>query len=125
MRRLVPLTLLLLCAACRSYERYGYVTSENGLLEPDEYAKYGPDQATAIAIGREFGKGFSGLSPAGYTKQAGAAMAYATKLPQVKSITADTLGHRLVVTFASGWTTQITPIMDGKSGDETPGLPKH
>jgi len=29
-----------------------------------------------------------------------------------------------VITFADGWTSQVTPITDGKSGDDTPGLPK-
>ncbi|HEX3927853.1 MAG TPA: hypothetical protein VHW65_07640 [Gemmatimonadales bacterium] len=125
MRRLVPLCLLLLAAACRPYERYGYVTSERGLMEADKFASYGPDQASAVAIGREYGKGFAGLNPTAYARQADAAVTYARKMPQVRTIVVDTLGHRLVVTFASGWTAQITPIMDGKSGDETPGLPKH
>ena len=124
MRLFVPLALLLLAAGCRSYERYGYVTSEMGLIPPDEYARYGPDQATAVAIGRAFGAAFGGLNPAAYAKQAGAAMTYAHTLPQVKAISADTLGHRLVVTFASGWTTQVTPIMDGVKPTDTPNLPR-
>lgn len=124
MRRLVPLGLLLLAVACRDYDRYQYVSSEKGLLAPDEYAKYGPDQAISMAIGREFGKAHTSTDPAALAKQADAALAYAKKFPQVKSITADTLGNRLVVTFADGWATQVTPISDGKSGDETANLPK-
>ena len=57
-------------------------------------------------------------------KQADAAIGYAKKFPQVKTVTADTLGHRLVVTFADGWTAQVTPLADGKRGDETANLPK-
>lgn len=124
MRRFVPLACLFLLAACPSYDRYGYVTSQKGLLAPDEYAKYGPDQAIAMAIGREFARGYAGRDAAGFAKQADAALAYAKKFPDVTRITADTLGHRLVVTFADGWTTQVTPITDGKRGDETANLPK-
>ena len=124
MRRLIPLALLLALPACRDYDRYGYVASEKGLMAPDQYAKYGPDQAISMAIGREFAKGYAGRTPEGFAKQAGAALAYAHKFSQVKEISADTLGNRLVVTFADGWTTQVTPITDGKSGDETANLPK-
>src|ERR1700681_2023530 len=99
MRHLVPLSLLLVLAACPSYDRYGYVATEKGLIAPDDYAKYGPDQAISMAIGREFGKGASTRDAAGFAKQADAALTYAKKFPQVKTITADTLGHRLVVTF--------------------------
>ncbi len=42
----------------------------------------------------------------------------------MKGVAADTLGYRLVVTFADGWVTQVTPITDGKRGDETANLPK-
>ncbi len=124
MRRLVPLAFLLVFAACRDYDRYQYVAGQKGLIAPDEYAKYGPDQAISMAIGREFAKSHSSDDAAGYAKQADAALTYAKKFPQVTRITADTLGFRLVVTFADGWTTQVTPVADGKSGDETANLPK-
>lgn len=124
MRRLVPISLLFLLAACPRYERYGYVASQKGLMEADEYAKYGPEQAISMAIGREFGKAAGSHDAAGFAKQADAAVAYGKKFAQVKSITADTLGHRLVVTFNDGWTSQISPITDGKRGDETVNLPK-
>jgi hypothetical protein len=124
MRRLIPITLLLALVACRDYDRYGYVSSQKGLMSADEYAKYGPDQAIAMAIGREFGKGYAGRTPEGFAKQADAALTYARKFAQVKGVAADTLGYRLVVTFADGWVTQVTPITDGKRGDETANLPK-
>ena len=124
MRRLIPITLLLALVACRDYDRYGYVSSQKGLMSADEYAKYGPNQAIAMAIGREFGKGYAGRTPEGFAKQADAALTYARKFAQVKGVAADTLGYRLVVTFADGWVTQVTPITDGKRGDETANLPK-
>ena len=37
----------------------------------------------------------------------------------IVDITPDPLGHRLTVTFKSGWRTAIVPIDDGKTGDET------
>lgn len=124
MRRLIPITLLLALVACRDYDRYGYVSSQKGLMSADEYARYGPDQAIAMAIGREFGKGYAGRTPEGFAKQANTALMYARKFAQVKGVAADTLGYRLVVTFADGWVTQVTPITDGKRGDETANLPK-
>lgn len=124
MRCIIPLTLLCVLAGCRDYDRYTYVSSQGGLMSADQYAKYGPDQAISMAIGREYGKAHAGGSNADYAKQAGAAISYARKFPTVKSVVADTLGYRLVVTFTDGWATQVTPITDGKSGDETVNLPK-
>ena len=124
MRRYAPLALVALLAACPTYDSYKYAAGQDGLMSADDYAAYGPEQAIAMAVGREFGKGEAGSTPDGFAKQADAALTYAKKFPQIKTITADTLGHRLVLTFADGWSTQVTPITDGKSGDETKGLPK-
>jgi hypothetical protein len=124
MRRLLFASVLLGVAACRDYDRYGYVSSQKGLLPADSFAKYGPDQAIATAVGREFGKAHSGSSDADYGKQAETAVAYGKKFSQVKSISVDSLGYRLVITFNDGWTSQVTPISDGKRGDDTPNLPK-
>lgn len=125
MRRFVPITLaLLMVSACRTYDPYPYVSSEKGLVSADQFSKYGPDQAIATAVGREFGRAHKGRTAADYAAQAAAAIAYAKKFPQVTSITADTLGFRLALTFRSGWTAQVTPIDDGKTGDETANLPK-
>jgi hypothetical protein len=112
MRRLVPLALLALTTACPTYDRLPYVSSDDGLMAADEWAKYGPEQAIAVAIGREFAD-----------DDAARAIAYSKKFPQVTGIEADSLGHRLVVTFASKWSTMVTPLTDGKRGDETVGLP--
>jgi hypothetical protein len=125
MRRVIPWILVAAAlTACPSYDRYQYVSSEKGLISPDAYAKFGPDQAIAMAIGREFGKAYAGRDSADFAKQAGAAVEYAHKFSQVKGVVADTLGYRLAVTFTDGWTTQVTPSTDGKRGDETVGLPK-
>jgi len=111
MRRLVPLALVATLAACPTYNSEPYLSADKGLLDADQWAGYGPEQAVAVAIGREFGQG-----------SAAEAVAYGQKFDSVREIEADSLGHRLVVTFKNGWNAQVTPITDGKRGDETPGV---
>lgn len=123
-RRLAPLVLLTTLAACPTYDAAKYVSSDKGLMSADEFAKYGADQAVAVAVGREFGHAAGGTDAPALAKQTDAALAYAKKFASIKEIKADTAGHRLVAVFASGWHAQITPITDGKRGDETAGLPK-
>ena len=112
MRRLVPLLLVATLAACPSYDMKPYVSSQDGLMNADEWAKYGPEQAMAVAIGREYGQ-----------HDAATAAAYGKKFAPVDSISVDSLGNRLVVHFKDGWAAQVNPIDDGKAGAETAGLP--
>ena len=100
--------------SCRSYDYQSKLTNQHGLVPADQFARYGHDQAEAIAIGREFGR----------TARADSAMAYARTLGDVTDISADTLGYRITALFKSGWRTGIAPIDDGKRGAETPGLSK-
>lgn len=123
MRRFLPALALATLTACPTYDGYQSVATEDGMLAPDEFAKYGPQQAIAVAIGREFGHAHDGRSVEALTRQSEAAVTYARSFPQVRRVIADTLGHRLVVTFTNGWSAQVTPITDGKRGSETPGLP--
>lgn len=102
MRRLVPLSLVAALAACPTYDAEPYLATDKGLMDADEWAKYGPEQAAAVAIGREFGE--HGPTPAAE---------HARGLASVDSVTVDSLGHRLVVHFKSGWDAQVTPIRDG------------
>ncbi len=113
MRRLVPFAIVALLTACPSYDREPYLSSDKGLLDADQWAGYGPEQAVAVAIGREFG-----------SQGAGMAAEYGAKFATVDSIAVDSLGDRLVVSFKSGWRAQVNPIKDGKSGDATTGLAK-
>lgn len=112
MRRFTPIALVALLAACPTYDAAKYVRDQDGLMSADEYAKYGPEQAIAMAIGREFAQDGG----------AAGAVEYAKKFPTVKTIEVDSLGNRLVVHFVGGWRTQVTPITDGKRGDDTAGL---
>jgi hypothetical protein len=116
---LVP---VLLMAACRNYDLESRLTDQRGLVPADQYARYGKEQAEAVAIAREFGRAEQGHTPAAYVKQADAAVAYAKTLPDVKDIVPDPLGHRLTIRFASGWRVAVNPVSDGKSGAETPGI---
>ena len=73
MRRLVPIAVVAVVAlaACRTYDSEQYLASDKGLLDADQWAGYGPEQAVAVAVGREFG-----------ANTATAAAEYARKFPR-------------------------------------------
>jgi hypothetical protein len=123
MRSWVILLLLACAAACRDYQLGQRVTKQDGLVPPDQYARYGREQAQEIAIAREFGHAAQGSSVEDRTRQAEAAANYARTLPDVVSVKVDPQGLLLTVQFKSGWRTMITPLEDGKRGAETAGLP--
>lgn len=110
-------------AGCRDYDLQSRLTSQQGLIPADQYARYGREQAEEIAIAREFGHARRGSSLNDLMQQAGAASSYARSLPDVADIKADPLGLLLTIRFKSGWRTMTTPIQDGKRGAETAGLP--
>lgn len=111
-RRLRLAVAALVLMSCRDYQYEPKITSQAGLVPPDQFARYGHDQAEAVAIGREFGR----------TGHVDSATAYARSLGDVVDVSADSLGYRLTVLFKSGWRTGIAPIKDGKRGSDTPGL---
>ena len=121
-RRLSVLLPVLLLAACRNYDLESRLTDQSGLIPADQYARYGKEQAEAVAIAREFGRAAKGHTPEAFAKQADAAMTYAKTLPDVKDIGADPIGHRLTIRFSSGWRVAVNPVNDEKSGAETPGI---
>jgi hypothetical protein len=124
MRSWVTVLLLVSASAsCRDYGLEKRVTRQDGLVPPDQYARYGREQAQEIAIAREFGHAAQGSSPEERTRQADAAVRYARTLPDVVNVKADPQGLLLTVQFKSGWRTMITPLEDGKRGAETAGLP--
>ena len=118
----VWLTVLAL-ASCRSYDYKSRVSAQGGLVPPDQFARYGAEQAQAVAIAREYGRAEQGNSPDALARQADAAIAYARTLPDVADVGADPLGHRVTIRFKSGWRLAVAPIADGKRGAETAGLP--
>ncbi len=114
----VWLTILAL-ASCRSYDYQSRVSDQSGLVPPDQFARYGAEQAEAVAIAREYGRAEQGNNPDALTRQADAAIAYARTLPDVADVGADPLGHRVTIRFKSGWRLAVAPINDGKSGAQT------
>jgi hypothetical protein len=116
------LLLLLPLASCRSYDYYSRLSSQRGLTPPDQFARYGREQAEAVAIAREFGRAYQGNTPDAFAKQAQAAVGYAKTLPDVVEVTPDPLGNRLTIRFKSGWREAVNPVDDGKRGSDTPGL---
>ena len=121
-RRFGTCLALVALVSCRSYKYESHMTSQDGLVPPDQFARYGKEQAEAVAIAREYGKAAQGESPEALARQADAAIAYARTLPDVATIGADPQGHRLTISFKSGWRVGVPPIEDGKSGSETAGL---
>jgi hypothetical protein len=123
MKRSFAFLLVLAVAACRNYDLHSRLTDEGGLMPPDRYARYGQEQAEAMAIAREFGHARQGSSPEALRKQAEAAISYAKTLPDVADVRADPQGYLLTIRFKSGWRTMVPPIENGKRGAETVGLP--
>jgi hypothetical protein len=121
-RRMMAWLAVLALASCRSYDYKSKLTDQDGLIPPDQFARYGTEQAEAVAIAREFGRADQGDTPEALARQAETAMAYARTLPDVADIGADPLGHRLTIRFKSGWRLGVPPIEDGKSGAETLGV---
>lgn len=121
-RRIGTALAVLALVSCRSYQYEPHVADQGGLVPPDQFARYGKEQAEAVAIAREFGHAAQGDTPEELAKQAEAGMAYARTLSDVATIGADPQGRRLTITFKSGWRVGVPPIEDGKRGAETPGL---
>ena len=113
-RRVGVWLALLALVSCRSYDYKSRLTAQGGLVPPDQFARYGKEQAEAVAIAREYGRADQGDTPEALARQADAAIAYARTLPDVADISADPLGYRLTVRFKSGWRVGVPPIEDGK-----------
>lgn len=125
MTRVVSLLAVaaLVAGGCRTYQRYDRIVERDGLVPADVFARYGTEQAQAVAIGRALATGYTGSDQAALGRQVQQAAEYARSLPQVVDVKADTLAFLLTVTFSSGWQKAITPIDDGVPADQTPGLP--
>ncbi len=103
--------------ACRDYNFKRHVSNQDGLIPADQYARYGREQAIAVAIGREFARPYN----SGPEAQVDVAINYARNnfSKDIRDISGDPQSNRIVVTFASGWRTAIVPIADGKTGADT------
>ena len=124
MRRNVGVIFLvaLVATGCRTYDNYSPLADQAGLLPADQFAAYGAEQAQLVAIGRSLAKWYSGPATEHLGTGIEQAARWARTLPHVTSVIADTLGHRLTITFASGWRAAAIPIDDGKSPEATYGF---
>jgi hypothetical protein len=102
---------------CRDYQSAKHLATQDGLVPPDQFARYGREQAIIVAIGREFGRPYN----SGPDAQAEVAITYARNkfAKDIELISADPQSNRIMVTFKSGWRTAVVPIADGKTGDDT------
>ncbi|MEP6689421.1 MAG: hypothetical protein ABJC36_13810, partial [Gemmatimonadales bacterium] len=55
-RRFGTCVALLALVSCRSYQYESKITDQDGLVPADQFARYGKEQAEAVAIAREYGK---------------------------------------------------------------------
>jgi hypothetical protein len=122
-RTLGVVLVIVALTSCRAYDFESRLTDQDGLVPADKFARYGAEQAQAVAVAREFAQARAGSSADQLEKQAETAITYARTLPDVTDIQADPLGYRLAIRFSSGWLTMVNPIDDGKRGADTPGLP--
>ena len=53
LRGLAPVAFLVTLVACRPYDGYGPLVDDSGLVPADRFARYGAEQAQAVAIGLE------------------------------------------------------------------------
>src|SRR5687768_12224721 len=98
-RAVTMLAAAVLLGACRDYQMYPRLSDQGGYVPADQYARYGREQAQQVAIGREFAAAYRGGTHQERAAQAREAIAYASRLPDVKSVVADSLGYRLTVEF--------------------------
>jgi hypothetical protein len=98
--------LAMAIASCRDYDLHSRLTSQRGLIPADQYARYGREQAEAVAVAREFGHA---------NGRAEAALNYARTLPDVADVRVDPMGQLITIRFKSGWRTMVNPIENGKT----------
>ena len=100
-RGCLVLMLLLAVSSCRTYDYYGRIADGGGLVPGEQLARYGREQAQAVAIARRFAEA-----------DASAAVTFARTQPDVVNAIADPLSHRIAVDFKSGWRLGVVPLAD-------------
>jgi hypothetical protein len=109
------LLMVLALASCRTYDYSPRISDSGGLVPGDQAARYGREQAQAIAIARRFAE----VGPGGTDS----AVAFARAQPDVVNAVPDSQSHRITVDFTSGWRLGVVPLDDGTAPGATPGLP--
>ncbi|MGH7578733.1 MAG: hypothetical protein ACREM9_01070 [Gemmatimonadales bacterium] len=111
-RGIAGLLLLLSLPSCRPYDYDAHVSDTDGLVPAAQMARYGREQAQAVAISRRFAELYQGGTPAALAAQTDSAVAFARTQPDVTNVVADPQGARLTVDFKSGWRVGIVPLSD-------------
>ncbi len=111
-----------LVTACRTYDNYDPVVDQSGLVPATQFARYGREQASVVAIGRSLSAWYMGDAPDQLAQQTAQATCFALRLPEVAKVEPDPQGHRLAVSFRSGWRAGVVPIPDGVDPSQTPGI---
>jgi hypothetical protein len=95
------LALLLALPSCRTYDYDDHTSDSGGLVPAEQMARYGREQAQAVAISRHFA-------------QAGkdSALTFARTQPDVVNAVADPQSQRITVDFKSGWRLGVVPLAD-------------
>ena len=75
-----------------------------------------------MAIGRSIAKWRMTAEAEGFTAQTDKAACCARRFPDVETVNADPLGHRLTIRFKSGWRAAAVPVDDGVEPESTPGI---
>jgi hypothetical protein len=114
--------LAMLGLSCRSYDNYGPVADQSGLIPAERFARYGREQATLIAIGRSIAAWRMTGDPADQARQIEQARCFALRFPEVERAEPDPQGHRIGITFRSGWRVGVVPVEDGVDPAETKGV---
>ena len=108
--------------ACRDYESFGPLADQSGLVPAEQFARYGQQQAEAVAIGRALAAWKMTPDPEGKAEQVRRAACFARRFADVESVDVDPAGYRLTVKFAGGWRVGIVPINDGVDPEATKGI---
>lgn len=108
--------------ACRSYDNYSPLVDQSGLIPAEQFARYGRQQAEAVAIGRSLSEWKMTGDAAGAAEQTDRAACFARRFPDVETVDADPQGHRLTVKFTAGWRVGILPIPGSLAPEATPGI---
>jgi hypothetical protein len=111
-RATAALVVLLALVSCRSYDYSSRITDSGGLVPADQFARYGREQAQAIAVARAFAKAGRGTSPGALAAQADSAVAFARTQPDITGAVADPQGRRVTLEFKSGWRLGVVPLSD-------------
>ncbi len=109
-------------AGCRDYDLYGALASQDGLVPATRFARYGTEQASAVAVGRSLAAWRMTGQPDDLERQSRQVSCFALRLPEVKQLEPDPPGHRIAVIFHSSWRAGVIPIPDGVEPSGTPGI---